>query len=87
MGDTSAALMGRKYGKTFIGNKTLEGSCAFFISCIIASMLLTPTSLIVAMVASFIATLIELKNIYNINDNLTIPISSAFTIDILSKIV
>ena len=50
-------------------------------------MLLTSTSLIVAIIASFIATLIELKNIYNINDNLTIPIGSAFIVDTLSKIV
>lgn len=86
-GDTSAALIGRKYGKTFIGNKTLEWSFAFFITCLIVSNLLTPTSLIVAIIASCFATLIELKNIYNLNDNLTIPICTAFVVDTLSGIV
>jgi len=80
--DTTAALYGRKFGKTPFFNKSVEGSTAFAISALIVVII---TALFHSMPWSFylfgfigaiVSTLVEAASSYlRIDDNLTIPIS------------
>lgn len=84
--DPVAAAVGRKYGKIQLpGNRTLEGSLAFWISGSLAAFLmlswLHPLStslntLVVASVAAAFGAIGELLGAYP-DDNLTVPLASA----------
>ncbi|MEO8666854.1 MAG: diacylglycerol/polyprenol kinase family protein, partial [Ignavibacteria bacterium] len=76
--DSAAAIFGKVYGKHFIGNKTIEGSLAFFISAVII-IILTPkmTGLMmeyyIGIVSALLTTVFELLPL-KIDDNLSIPL-------------
>ena len=74
LGDTAAALVGKKWGRTkLLGRKSLEGSTACFIVCVtIALVKLNPT---IAIIGALVATLVELIP-FPIDDNLTVPLIS-----------
>lgn len=79
--DTAAALVGRKFGKHKLFSKTLEGSIAFLIAAI-AVVLLTPNlNVVIGIGLALVATVAEVVPLkigdYTIDDNLTIPLSSA----------
>jgi dolichol kinase len=79
--DTIAALVGKKYGKHRFGDKSIEGSLAFFISAIIIVSLIPglflPAGIMIA-VAGTIAEALELKiGGFRIDDNLSVPLSGA----------
>ena len=80
IGDLMAAVIGEKYGRRLVFNKSLEGSFACLASCLLIGMLMSRISpsmaLEVAMVGAVSATIIELLPI-PIDDNLTIPLLSA----------
>ncbi len=75
-GDLSAKILGLAYGKHKILNKTLEGSLAHFIACVVLGYIIhlylnIPLGLIFAGAAS--ATLIEAVP-FNVDDNLSVPV-------------
>ncbi|MCX6164527.1 MAG: SEC59/DGK1/VTE5 family protein [Ignavibacteriae bacterium] len=77
--DTFAALIGKKFGKHNLWNKTIEGSVTFFILGV-AIVVLTPKittnylEYIYAVIALFIVTIIEALP-FELDDNITIPVS------------
>ena len=80
--DSTAALIGRKFGKTGFMEKSLEGSIAFFISAILVIFVLgyvlqMPwTFLVVGSVAAFFGTIAEASaKTLKVDDNLSIPVS------------
>jgi dolichol kinase len=80
--DTTAALYGRKFGKTPFFNKSVEGSSAFAISAVfvvLISSYLNEMPLlfyIFSIIGAIVSTLVEAASSYlKIDDNLTIPIS------------
>jgi len=75
IGDTVAGLYGRKFGKFKIWTKTIEGSLAGLIACIIIAVFFTSIPNLVKYSGAFAAMLIELLPI-NIDDNLRIPVFS-----------
>ncbi len=75
IGDTAAALYGRKYGKLRIWNKTLEGSIVGLITCVIIALFFPQIPNILKFSGAFAAMFIELLPI-NIDDNLRIPLFS-----------
>jgi len=77
IGDTVAALYGRKFGKIRIWNKTLEGSVVGLIACIIIILFFPQIPNLVKFSGAFAAMFIELLPI-NIDDNLRIPLFSGF---------
>tara|TARA_Y100000996_G_C22548607_1_gene652850 strand:- start:1766 stop:2347 length:582 start_codon:yes stop_codon:yes gene_type:complete len=81
--DSAAAIIGKKYGKTKIFNKTLEGSLAFLLTSFVIVIFFIPdidfTFSIIAIIAS---TIVELVPKSNLDDNLLIPIVSAFIISL-----
>ncbi len=73
LGDSAAALVGIRYGRLRLGNKTLEGTAACFVVCF--ALALTgglPGS--VALAGAATAALAELVPWGVLNDNITIPI-------------
>ncbi|KAN0000822.1 hypothetical protein ACTFIZ_001272 [Dictyostelium cf. discoideum] len=82
IGDFTAALVGISYGRTKIGNKSLEGSIAMFSVCWLLSYITFFNQNLgehISFWGAISATLIELFNPSWIDDNLTIPILSAIT--------
>jgi dolichol kinase len=77
--DSTAAIVGKKFGKIHIFQKTLEGSLAFFAMGCIIVYLVEPRSPLPGFAGAFTAALVELLPL-NIDDNFSIPIVSALTI-------
>lgn len=73
IGDSAAALVGQRYGRIPIGNKTLEGTLACFIACLLLAL---PASLTlpVTITGAAAAALTELIPWPFLNDNLAIPL-------------
>ena len=83
--DTAAALIGRRFGTPNLFGKSWIGSLAFFTASIITIIFISyllphpPAFLMAGVIASLIATLVELfsKKIH-IDDNLSITLAVAF---------
>ncbi len=86
LGDTAAALVGRRWGRTrLIGNKSLEGSAACFIVCTAITLLwLKQLNPVVGITGAFVATLVELLP-FRIDDNLTVPLISGAVMQLMIK--
>ena len=84
MGDSMGALIGRKYGKTRFGRKSIEGSFAFFLSCTLTAILITSIPIIIILCTAIFATFLEAVKLPKLDDNITIPIGSAFLIQIMN---
>ena len=84
LGDTAAALVGRRWGRTrLIGNKSLEGSAACFIVCTAITLLwLKQLNPVVGITGAFVATLVELLPL-RIDDNLTVPLISGAVMQLM----
>ena len=80
VGDLVAVVIGERYGRIRIFNKSVEGSIACFLSCsaigIIFYFLRFVDSFIVILAGAAAATSVELLPV-QVNDNLTVPIASA----------
>lgn len=86
--DTMAALVGRKFGKIKIFEKSLEGSLSFFISAVLTYLFFQQffgfsIALDKVIFASLIGTITELfsKKLF-LDDNLTIPIVMSLVISL-----
>lgn len=84
--DTVAAIVGRRFGRIHLFNKTLEGSLAFFITGGIIAYGINPASPFPGIIGALSAAVIELLPI-DIDDNFSIPIVSALTIAACVKIL
>ena len=82
---STAALVGIKYGKTNLFNKTLEGSMAFFITTLIIIHLLIEIPIYLTIICSLIITFVELLSFKKINDNLSIPLVTALMLYIFIR--
>jgi diacylglycerol kinase (CTP) len=83
LGDTSAAIVGISFGHIKIGKKSLEGCIAMFCTCFFIGIVLfwnIPLSEYIIFVGSATATLVELLGPKWLDDNLSIPLSSAIAI-------
>lgn len=78
IGDPFAGMVGTKWGRIKIKQKSLEGSTAFLITAFAASTLIssiTHIPLLFIAVGALCAAIVELLSL-SINDNLTIPLIS-----------
>lgn len=79
--DTMAALVGKKFGKHTIGEKSLEGSLAFLASSLIIVVIVPRLDLFAGIITALVATAVEALslriNSFKVDDNLTIPLASA----------
>lgn len=88
LGDIAAAIFGKRFGnhKT-IGNKTLEGSLAFFLSAYFGGILLKliaclPTPWTALFMGALTATVIESLPL-GIDDNLSVPVLTGVLIQLM----
>ena len=74
-----ATIIGEQYGKPILSHKSLEGSVACLVSCLLVGALMTKISpaitLPTALAGAVSATIVELLPI-PIDDNLTVPLIS-----------
>ncbi|MCI0531147.1 MAG: dolichol kinase [candidate division Zixibacteria bacterium] len=85
LGDISSALIGRNLGKISLGNKTLEGSLGFFISCLLVIVIIPEFNLIIGLLGAFLATALEAIDT-PIDDNLLVPVISGLVMQTLLEI-
>ncbi len=76
VGDPMAAIIGLKFGKTKAFGKTLEGTSAGVIACIIVALPFTSIPIYSRILAASWAMLMELLP-WRIDDNVIIPLSGA----------
>ncbi len=77
--DSSAALIGRKYGRHHFLSKTLEGAAAFFITAlavvaIAPKISYVPAEYLIGGVGALLGAVVESLSIH-VDDNLSIPLS------------
>ncbi|MCX5799778.1 MAG: SEC59/DGK1/VTE5 family protein [Candidatus Eisenbacteria bacterium] len=82
VGDTTAAMIGKTYGRTPIFGKTFEGSLACFLSCLVMAMVVPGIPLFVGIAGALTATFFELLPI-PIDDNFRIPLAAGFMMQFL----
>jgi dolichol kinase len=85
-GDTASAIVGTKYGKVKMGNKSLEGSLAFFITVMVLALIFYRWTgirihLVILTFGAVAATITEALPI-EINDNLTVPLVAAIVMQV-----
>lgn len=83
LGDTMAALIGRRFGKTKFLKKSLEGTFAFFVSTIVVVSTVPKVSgslneYLIGFAAGAVAAVVENLSFGFFDDNLAIPIISGF---------
>lgn len=91
VGDSFAALVGRKFGRTvLVSGRTLEGSLAALLSCLVFSLplmqisaargwTLSPAGLAAGALAATLAELFEMP----LDDNLRIPVLAGFVMEMI----
>lgn len=82
--DTTAALIGRRFGRHRFLAKSLEGSLAFFVSAVLVVLVAPkidqlPMEYIIGFIAAAIGTVMEALPV-KIDDNLLIPLSVGLTL-------
>ena len=87
-GDVAATAIGERYGKTKIGNKSLEGSIAFVVAAVSAGVLFSLAGLPIMyglmLAGAFIAAGVELLPL-PVNDNLLIPVVSGGAMSLIVR--
>jgi dolichol kinase len=76
LGDSTAAIVGKRFGRVRIFGKTLEGFLGCFVVCLAIGLLIPRISLHTAMAGALTASLVELLPI-KVDDNLRIPLIAA----------
>ena len=86
VGDTAAAIIGRAFGKTMIGSKSLEGSLGCLGACIIALLILDLIPLSIGLSGAIMATIFEALPL-KIDDNVLIPVASGTAMVLVSSFI
>jgi acyl phosphate:glycerol-3-phosphate acyltransferase len=89
-GDVAATTVGERYGRTKIGNKSLEGSLAFVAAAVSAGLLLPlagiPVVPWVILFGAIVAAGVELLTL-PVNDNLVIPLVSGGVMTLVARVM
>lgn len=74
-GDAAAALVGRRFGRHRLGRKSLEGSVACLLACILVGWILLPERPGAVLAAAIVATLFEVLPL-PVDDNWSVPLAT-----------
>jgi dolichol kinase len=85
VGDTLAALIGRKYGRHKFGRKSVEGSLACLAGTVAVALIAPNLALAAALFGALVATVVEALS-WRIDDNISVPILSGLAITLYLKI-
>jgi len=91
VGDTFAALVGRKFGRHKFRNKSFEGSLSCLLGTIIVAIVVAslnlnpPLGLYVALFGAVVATVVEALS-FEIDDNVSVPILSGLAMTLFISI-
>ncbi|MCK4572748.1 MAG: phosphatidate cytidylyltransferase [candidate division Zixibacteria bacterium] len=85
VGDTFAALIGRRFGRHRFGNKSFEGSAACLVTTVIVALLMPGIALPVVLFGAVVATVVEALP-FGIDDNVTVPILSGLFMTLFERI-
>ncbi len=87
VGDTLAAIIGRRYGRhKFYRSKTIEGSLGCLVGTLIAATLLPDISLAVAVSGAVTATVIEAYPM-GVDDNISVPLVSGLVMTLMARLL
>jgi dolichol kinase len=75
VGDSFAAVIGRKYGRIKFANKSLEGSLGCLLGTVIVALLAPGIPLSVGLLGAVVATLVEAWPM-GVDDNVAVPLMS-----------
>lgn len=76
VGDAAAALVGQRFGHHRLGKKTLEGSAACLVCCLVLGALWMPGRWPAVLGGALAATLVEALPL-GVDDNLSVPLVAA----------
>jgi dolichol kinase len=93
-GDSVAAMIGKRYGKYYIGDKSIEGSFGMFVASLISLLLgmvyfssfyefTILVQFIPILAVSFVVTIAELMSPHG-SDNITVPLLGVLTFVIVN---
>jgi dolichol kinase len=89
-GDVAATTMGERYGKTKIGDKSLEGSAAFIIAALVSGLFLQLIGVSLAtgvmILGALVAAGVEIIPL-PVNDNLVIPIVAGGVMELTMRLI
>lgn len=86
IGDTAAAMVGRKWGRHRFSNKSYEGSAAFFITALIPAFFLSQyIPLWIGIVGALTATVTEALS-GKLDDNMSVPLVSGLVMHLAMKL-
>ena len=85
VGDTLAALIGRKFGRHKFGTKSVEGSLGCLLGTVLVALAAPDLALSVGLLGAVTATVVEALS-GSIDDNVTVPVISGLVMTIFMKI-
>ncbi len=85
LGDIASALVGRRFGKTKIKLKSVEGTIAFFLVCFGAVLVIPGLPLWVGAVGAIVASAVEAIHL-PLDDNLWVPVTSGLVMQALMSV-
>lgn len=86
VGDTFAALIGRRWGRHRIGAKSVEGSLACLISTLVVAAVVPNLTWPVGLVGAVIATIVEALPL-GLDDNVSVPLLSGLAMTLSYNIL
>ncbi len=86
VGDTFAALIGRKFGRHRFGRKSVEGSLACLVGTGIVAFLAPDLTIPVALTGAVVATFTEAVSL-TIDDNITVPLMSGLIMTLVQRVL
>ena len=84
LGDTAAAVIGKRFGKKLFWGKSLAGSFACFVCCLIIGYLLLANEWVI-LAGAISATIVEALPV-PMDDNMRVPIASGLIMQLVLKI-
>jgi len=86
VGDTFAALIGRRWGRHRFGHKSWEGSLACLASLLVVAWLTPDLPLTIGILGAIVATVVEALP-WKIDDNVTVPLISGLVMTLALKVL
>lgn len=86
VGDSLAAIIGRRWGRHRIGRKSIEGSLGCLLGTLIVAALTPGLGFPVAAFGAVVATVTEFLSL-KIDDNMSVPLVSGLAMMLLEKVI